>query len=545
MRENLQPTKSEAQVIGRRGFVQGLAALFAGGSMSSMRASEPGARPRPGQAQAGSSPGANSQAPAAPPNNLVGIQMGPHTLLDEGIEHVMDLIQKTAAINAMFVYSHAYGGDLRKPLNWLATDHGVPPKDQRSRNLPLVYVRQHDQYFKDTALRHPKVDSSFEYHDRDLFAEMIGPARKRGMKIYARILEAGPRGIENFSRVVTVTARGRRTQTGCWNHPEYRAFWNATVEDLFRSYELDGFQWGAERQSPLVNLLVSGNEAGASCFCEHCKARGKKYGIDPDRTSKGFLELVPYVQGLRSGALKPADGAWAEFLRVILRYPEILAWEYQYRLAKEEVMRGMYDTIKKIKPDAPVGWHIDHWAISMNPVYRAEMSYAELAPWSDFLKVVVYHAALGPRTASYLGSLHRGIMSQVPIEELFNLHYDLLGYDKTTEPGASEAEHRGFSPEYVFRETKHTVASLAGAGNASGKTKVYPGIAFNLPNSPPDDPETIYRCVHKAYEARADGIVVSREYEEMTVPNLEAVGRAVRQLNSSGIRGRGPGAGRP
>ena len=40
--------------------------------------------------------------------------MGPHTMLDEGIERCLDLIQGTAAINAMMVYSHAYHDDLRK-----------------------------------------------------------------------------------------------------------------------------------------------------------------------------------------------------------------------------------------------------------------------------------------------------------------------------------------------------------------------------------------------------------------------------------------------
>src|SRR5262245_21609485 len=103
-----------------------------------------------------------SQARSVPsgPDGLVGIQMGPHTMCDEGIEHVLDLIKDTAAINTVMIYSHAYGGDLRKQINVLATDHGMPPKDQRSRNLPLVWVKQHDQYFKDTSLRHPKVDVS-------------------------------------------------------------------------------------------------------------------------------------------------------------------------------------------------------------------------------------------------------------------------------------------------------------------------------------------------------------------------------------------------
>ena len=49
-------------------------------------------------------PAGAAPAPKAPANNCVGIQMGPHTLLDEGIEKVMDLLQETAAINTLFVY---------------------------------------------------------------------------------------------------------------------------------------------------------------------------------------------------------------------------------------------------------------------------------------------------------------------------------------------------------------------------------------------------------------------------------------------------------
>ena len=92
----------------------------------------------------------------------------------------------------------------------------------------------------------------------------------------------------------------------------------------------------------------------------------------------------------------------------------------------------------------------------------------------------------------------------------------------------NEPTPKGGSPEYVYRETKHSVAS------AEGKTKIYPGIGFNVPGGEPDDPETIYQTVTKAYEAGASGIVASREYEEMTVPNLRAVGRAVRELTKKG-----------
>src|SRR5689334_17378643 len=154
------------------------------------------------------------------PGSVVGIQMGPHTMLDEGIEHTLDLIQETAAINVVMPYSHGYNGAFIKPLRSRA-NHGVPLTDNANRKFPLVWVKTHDRYYTNTTLRHQVVDSSFEHHNRDLFTELVAPARKRGMKVYARVLEAGGRSIANFSKVVTRDIDGRPTGTACWNHPEY------------------------------------------------------------------------------------------------------------------------------------------------------------------------------------------------------------------------------------------------------------------------------------------------------------------------------------
>ena len=472
-------------------------------------------------------------AQAAPPSALFNaIQMGPHTMLDEGIDRCLDLIQETAGINVLMVYSHTYHGDLRKPPQFLATDHGVPPRDMRNRKLPSVWVRQHDQYFRNTPLRHQRVDRSFEYADRDLFAELAEPARKRGMKLYARILEGSGRevaqSVQGFSQVVTRDINGRPTTVACWNHPDYRAWWDATVEDLFRSYDLDGFQWGAERMGPLMNVILPWNDGAPTCFCEHCVARGRAKGIDPERARKGFEELYLYVRGLMAGRPKPADGVFTGFLRVLLHYPEILAWEYQYRLSREEVMQGMYRTVKGIQPAAQVGWHVDHQPSSWDLVYRAEVTYAEMAPYSDFIKFIAYHDVLGPRIRYwYLARFQRTILSEISLQQSLDLYYDLFGYDKKVEPKVDDLEKAGFSPDYVYRETRRSVAS------AEGKTKIYPGIGFDVPwgsNHIPADPDKVYECVINAFKGGGNGIVVSREYEEMRVPNLRAVGRAIRDL---------------
>ena len=116
------------------------------------------------------------------------------------------------------------------------------------------------------------------------------------------------------------------------------------------------------------------------------------------------------------------------------------------------------------------------------------------------------------------------MLGELPLEQSLSLYYDLFGYDKEAEPNVNELARKGFSPEYVYRETKRSIAS------ANGKTRIYPGIGFDVPGSAPDDPETVYQAVVKAFEAGAKGIVVSREYEEMRVANLKAVGRAVREM---------------
>src|SRR5215813_7245280 len=83
---------------------------------------------------------AAAQTPQATTSRTLfnAIQMGPHTMLDEGIERCLDLIQDTAHINALMIYSHTYHGDIRKPPQLLATDHGVPPREMRSRKLPAA-----------------------------------------------------------------------------------------------------------------------------------------------------------------------------------------------------------------------------------------------------------------------------------------------------------------------------------------------------------------------------------------------------------------------
>ena len=472
-------------------------------------------------------------APSA--ERFVGIQMGPHSMLDEGIDHVLDLLQGEAAINSVMVYSHTYytaDGIRRKRVPAvLAPDHGAPVRDLNQRSLPYVWVKHHEVYFKNTALRHLPPDSRLEYGDHDLFAEMLQPVRKRKMKLYARILEpftpdmAGL--LPNWVKVLTVDAYGRPGRLPCFNNPDYRNFWLATTEDMFKSYELDGFQFGAERSGPLSNLVYFG--VPPYCFCPHCRARARDKGIDAERAREGMKALHGFIRGdLLENHAAPPDGVLTTVMNYCFRYPEILAWERLWRESKEGFFGAMYAAAKAIRPEADCGEHVDHPGTTFDVFYRSVMTYREMADYMDFIKPILYHDIAGPRTHSmYLDRLQNTLLKELSQPQALDLFYAFKGYDKNVEPKLDELNSKGLGPDYVYRETKRCVQAVA------DKAKIYSGIGVDIPGNNQtfaSHPEGVYEATRKAFEAGAAGVLISREYDEMRMPNLRAVGRAIRDL---------------
>ncbi|MEZ4865499.1 MAG: hypothetical protein R3C14_29585 [Caldilineaceae bacterium] len=472
---------------------------------------------------------------------FMGVQLGSHTVFDEGIDHSLNILQETAGINAVFVYSHMHhhGFATRRTMDALAHDHGVPVKDPTQRDLTMLWVEPHDEYYGGTLIRNHR-DPGAEYADRDILGELIEPAHQRGVKVFARILEGNnallARRVPNWVKVLSVDVYGRLHHLPCWNNPDYRMWWLSTVEDLFKSYDLDGFKYGAERSSPLSTLLFSkGNQwssAVPNCFCDHCQAKGRARGINVERARQGFQTLYELIQGLQEGTAKVVDGVVATLWRIFLKYPEILAWDYFQHESKEEVAKLMYGGIKTISPTAQVGWHVYHRGTTWDIIYRAEMDYAEMVHYSDWIKPVVYHDVAGPRLHRDIGGLHETILRELSEEQILGLIYAFMGYDPQQEPTYDQLPTRGLSPNYVYRETKRCVDAVA------GKVPVYAGVGFDIPWEKehfPSDPATVYQATLKAFEAGAKGLVVSREYDEMRLENLRAVGRAVKDATAAGL----------
>ena len=470
--------------------------------------------------------------PAAKNNRVLsGIQISPQNFFDEGIERCLDFIQEHAAIDSLFCYSQSYHMGSR-PTHVLATDHPSPPAKQEGRELPFLWMKLPKAPFKGLSVQHEDTDPSLEFADRDLFNELVEPCRKRGIKVYARILEAGMRRaarIPGYTRVEALDMDGDPSHGPCWNHPDYRNWVRITIDQMMKLYPLDGLQYGAERVGTMSEVLFRGIKP--ACFCKHCQKRNRAKGIDVERARAGYRKLYELMLSVSSGNEKPSDGVFATVLRILMRYPETLAWYNEWLMADEEIQIMVYETAKAIRPDADVGQHVDHQRSSWDIFYRAAVSYEDMAKHNDFVKPILYHDILGPRLQEWvIDRMQQRILADMSKDLALELFYNLFGLDSGNEPGYKQLATRGLSPDYVYRETKRCIEGV------NGQAKVYSGIGFDVPTYVPDGmkkfpshPETTYQATRRAIEAGAAGVVASREYEEMTLPNLKAFGRAVRE----------------
>jgi hypothetical protein len=240
----------------------------------------------------------------------------------------------------------------------------------------------------------------------------------------------------------------------------------------------------------------------------------------------GILELAKFVEMSRQGR-RPADGYYVSFWRLMLKYPELLAWEMLWTESLRDTYAAMYAKAKEVKPSLQVGWHIWH-NNSFNPIYRAEQDLQVIAPHSDFLKIVIYNNCGGERLANYILNVGGTLYGDIPGQELLEFHYRVLNYE---EKSLSEIPFTGLSADYVSRETKRAREGLAGT-----KTLLWPGIDIDIPTEKGHSrcsPEGVRDATLAAFQAGADGVILSRKYSEMTLEDLRGAGAAVRQAEKA------------
>jgi hypothetical protein len=162
--------------------------------------------------------------------------------------------------------------------------------------------------------------------------------------------------------------------------------------------------------------------------------------------------------------------------------------------------------------------------MTFSPFYQAEEDYSRTADYSDYLKLATYNNAGGPRMASYLDRLSATVFHDAGPKDFLAFYYKIMNYQ---EAPYDELHVKGLSTDYVARETRRAVAAVG------GRVKIYPGIDIDVPTSLTDKrtrPDDVRQAVRAAFDAGADGVILSREYVEMWLANLSAAGETLREI---------------
>jgi hypothetical protein len=273
---------------------------------------------------------ATSQTSPAKKQQTIGIQIGSISFLDEGTEKVLDLLQEQGHINTLFIATFTYGQGIagRQLGGHPFPDHGV--RDYNDNFHGGNYATPHEQFYKNTVFKNLKAP---DHGGVDILELVLPAAKKRGMKVYTWAEDVFRRDVPGIEKALAVDFHGRNAETTlCFNNPEYFNFLLGLHEDFARSYDIDGIMWGCEKQGAFNNAFESihnsnGNDPGrVTCFCKFCQEKGKQRGIDFNRVKAGFEALEAWVSAAKAGQ-RPPDGYWVTFLRLLYRYPELLAWE--------------------------------------------------------------------------------------------------------------------------------------------------------------------------------------------------------------------------
>jgi hypothetical protein len=400
------------------------------------------------------------------------------------------------------------------------------------------YARPHMQFYKNTPLTLQDMRAP-EFGDIDILERVIPVARKHGIRTFCFLLEDNslPAAVKaDWKTLYEVDHHGRRSSGHpggpCFNNPGYQHFTLGLVEDYARSYDIGGIMWGSERQGGLLNTLGLSQSAGqdpgrTTCFCDFCRKKGRERGIDVERAREGFDAVETFARNTRAGQ-RPRDGYFTEFWRLLLKYPEVLAWENLWASSRHELQAAIYGKVKSVNPALQVGWHV--WQnVSFSPFQRAEENLSVLADCSDFIRPALYNNAAGGRFKSFVKGAQESVYGDLSPEATFDVLSRELNY---TEAPLDKLAATGFSAGYVERETRRAVEAVAGH-----PAQIWPGVDIDVPVEADEShctPEGVARAVKAAFKGGAGGIILSRNYAEMRPENLSGAGQALRELGVGG-----------
>lgn len=470
---------------------------------------------------------------------FVGIQISPISFIDEGVDHVLDTLQQRFGVTVLLIGTVSWlglkvGRRISHALEGFP-DHGVPAPYAMKGG---AYIHTRPRYYADTAIKEFRSPDP-ELAGRDILEMVIGPATKRGLRVMPEFMEplfkyAGHGAtndvdVPGLAACMEVDLGGRRTEEPCTNNPDYRLWWHGMIVEHAAEYAIDGIMWCNERNSPL-DRMMQGQAPG--CFCVHCTSQATAQGIDVAAVRAAFAPLWRFFQAARSGETF-VDGAFIEFLRLLLRHPEVLIWERFWLERSKALDRELHAVVKRRDPELEFGlnvWNRNHF----NPVRKAQWGWLEQTSYCDWVKPITYQHQAGGILVNEMQHFARSLLRDYALQEFAPAMYRILGLNEAPVDSVVQA---GMDPDtYVAGQCADAVRGVA------GRVPVYMGIGVDAPRTRADQavctPDIVRRSVLATYRNGGQGVVFSPNYAGMNLTTLDGGARALEEL---GLKPRGRG----
>ena len=464
-------------------------------------------------------------------DKFVGIQISPISFIDEGVETVLDTLQERVGVNVLMIGTVSWlglksGRSISYKLDgW--PDHGVPEPFAMKGG---AYFDPDPAYYTQTLIKDFKAKDE-EMAGRDVLEMVVPEARKRGMKVFIELMEpffkyAGHGSVNtvdipNLAQCLEVDVFGRYGSEPSTSNFDYRTWIKSMVEDQARNYDLDGVMWCNERRSPLDQMIAGGAPGD---FSDDARREALERGVDVEGARGALKNVYAFFQSAREGETF-VDGAFIEFLRVLLANPEALLWERFWLERNKDLDRELYGLVKWCNPALSFGlnvWNRNHF----NPVRKAQWPWEEQAQYADWVKPITYQHQSGLIYHNEMSAFHETILRDFTPEEVTPAMYKLLGLN---EAPWGKVVQRGMDPDtYVYGQCQDALRGV------NGEAQVYMGIGVDAPRAREDQarctPDVVRRSVLATYRAGGHGVVFAPNYASMNLKHLDGAAQALAEL---------------
>ena len=455
-----------------------------------------------------------------------------------GIEEILDTLQRAQVNKIMFIAHDPWGSEFQF----------------------------HDEYYRFTRLRPQRSEFSIQHGVEDMLGQVCEAAAKRGMQVYAHDLayecatpdywpaEGGSdisrRILRNFTACSQIDIFGRKNFRVCTNNPDYIQFYLSLIEDQLRNYPIEGIKINFERNGPLSSVLVGNYPAtfhyrkplAPVCFCPHCLAKARERGINIERAKEGWMELLRFSEKSWEAARRkgdsfaggqgtltsptdttpPPDGYFITFLRILMKYPEILQWNQMWYDSLQSLYAQIYGVVKMISPERKLGIHVWHHR-DFSIFERAMYDYGEMKRYADWIKPKTDPTCAGFRFHQDVRRYAQALFSDQELRRAYECWCTLLGWNFEAE--YEELPEKGMSMEYLRRNVQTAVQAV------NHEVPIYPGVGIDMPSpAKAYTPEIIRESLITAYQAGASGVLLCRNYLEMKKENILAAGKAIEEI---------------